>query len=184
MLLSIKTFLEKKSHQYFYWHLNLGIESIMAIHPTEKFNCMNFFKKINKKQSKCSPINEFSYSFQPPYFELQNQACRAWFLVLHYVLSIYIHIMYYGAHTNPKTSSLSCIVLSFFSSLNEILKVVQKNVSNLYPKLVVGDMKAASNFMIDVPQDHLPTCSAQQGMLFYLLLSFIFSSRRNSQKYV
>ena len=28
----------------------------------------------NKKQYKCSPINEISYSFQPPYLEFQNQA--------------------------------------------------------------------------------------------------------------
>ena len=89
--------------------------------------------------------------------------------------------MYYGAHTNPKTSSLSCIVLSFFSSLNEILKVVQKNVSNLYPKLVVGDMKAASNFMIDVPQDHLPTghllSSAGNALLFITFIHFFLTAK-------
>ena len=81
--------------------------------------------------------------------------------------------MYYGAHTNPKTSSLSCIVLSFFSSLNEILKVVQKNVSNLYPKLVFGDMKAASNFMIDVPHDHYPPAQLSRECSFiYYFHSF------------
>ena len=33
--------------------------------------------KGNEKQSKCSPINEISYRFQPPYLKFQNQARRA-----------------------------------------------------------------------------------------------------------
>ena len=55
------------------WHFYLNVWFIPQ--------CQFCLPKKYKKSSKCSPINEISYSFQPPYLEFQNQARRACFLV-------------------------------------------------------------------------------------------------------
>ena len=74
-----KFFVLSHGHNYFWplwlWRLleaknvigsaHFGTSTQRSVHPTVPV----LLTKRNKKQSKCSPINEISYSFQPPYLE-------------------------------------------------------------------------------------------------------------------